>query len=166
LPAAAPGELPIPRSLPAARPFHAVGSLDSMSRLKPIGPKVVAPGAGTAQPSAEEVLSDLPASTASNAQPEEKFGWAGGSQRNLVSAREPHFPAILGASGVEVECTAQITVSPAGNVTRVEITKGSGYTEVDASVEAALREFLFSQVDGSRDAVGTVTFRFRLEKQD
>jgi TonB family protein len=61
---------------------------------------------------------------------------------------------------------AHITVSPAGNVTGVEITKSSGYTEIDASVEAALREFLFSQVDGRNDAVGTVRCRFRLEKQD
>ncbi len=42
---------------------------------------------------------------------------------------------------------------------RVEIGKGSGYTEIDASVEAAPREF------PCRDAVGTVTFRFLLEKQ-
>jgi TonB family protein len=61
---------------------------------------------------------------------------------------------------------ALITVCPAGNVTGVEITKSSGYTEIDASVEAALREFLFSQVDGRKDAVGTVGCRFRLEKQD
>jgi len=47
----------------------------------------------------------------------------------------------------------------------MEIAKGSGYTEIDASGEAALREFLFSLVDGSIDAVGTVAFRFPLEKQ-
>jgi TonB family protein len=73
---------------------------------------------------------------------------------------------MLGAEGVEVECTARITVSAAGNVTHVEITTSSGYTDIDASVEAALREFLFSQVEGRKDAVATVTFHFRLEKQD
>ena len=84
----------------------------------------------------------------------------------MLASSAPQFPRILGAGGVEVECEARITVSPAGAVTQVEITRSSGYTEVDASVEAALREYLFSRVDGGEDAVGTVRFRFRLEKQD
>ncbi len=42
----------------------------------------------------------------------------------------------------------------------------SGYIEIDASVEAALRDYLFSRVDGRVDSTGTVKFRFRLEKQD
>ena len=75
-------------------------------------------------------------------------------------------PSNLGASGQEVEGQARITVSPAGAVTRVEITRSSGYIELDASVEAALRDYLFSRVDGRKDSVGTVTFRFRLEKKD
>jgi len=50
--------------------------------------------------------------------------------------------------------------------TPVEINAGSRYTEIDASVEAALREFVFSQVDGRKHAVGAITFRFRLETQD
>ncbi|MGO9409149.1 MAG: TonB family protein [Spirochaetia bacterium] len=65
-----------------------------------------------------------------------------------------------------IAIAARITVSAAGSVARVEITKSSGYTEIDASVEAALRELLFSQVEGTKDAVATVKFRFRLEKQD
>jgi len=48
----------------------------------------------------------------------------------------------------------------------MEIAKGSRYTEIDACVEAALREFLFSQVDGRKDTAGTIVFRFRLEKLD
>jgi len=63
-------------------------------------------------------------------------------------------------------CTPRVTVSPAGAVTRVEITGSSGYTEIDARVEAALREFLFSREEGGNDAVGTITFRYRLEKRD
>jgi len=51
-------------------------------------------------------------------------------------------------------------------VIRVEITRSSGYIEIDASVEAALRDYLFSRVDGRENAIGTVRFRFRLEKQD
>jgi len=49
---------------------------------------------------------------------------------------------------------------------RLEIIKSSGYTDNDAGVEAVLRTFLFSQVGGRKDEVSTVTYRFRLEKQD
>jgi TonB family protein len=73
---------------------------------------------------------------------------------------------VLSAAGLEVECAARITVAPGGNVTHVEIVKSSGYTEIDASVEAALREFVFSRVEGRKDEVGTITFRFRLERRD
>jgi TonB family protein len=65
-----------------------------------------------------------------------------------------------------VECEALITVAPSGVVTHVDITKSSGYTEIDASVEAALREYLFSRGDGRADTVGTVKFHFRLERLD
>jgi len=51
-------------------------------------------------------------------------------------------------------------------VTHVEIVRSSGYIEIDAIVEAALRDYLFSRVDGRKDAVGTVRFHFRLERQD
>jgi len=59
-----------------------------------------------------------------------------------------------------------MTVSPAGAVTRVEIIGSSGYTGVDTGVEAALREFLFSRLERGNNAVGTMTFRLRLEKRD
>ena len=68
--------------------------------------------------------------------------------------------------GQEIEGEARITVAPSGAVIRVEITRSSGYIEIDASVEAALRDYLFSRVDGRENAIGTVRFRFRLEKQD
>ena len=116
-------------------------------------------------PSPQDVLSDLP--SASEAAPSETtFGWEGGARRTVIARRDPRFPEVLSAAGLEVECVARITVAPEGNVTRVEIMRSSGYTEIDASVEAALREFLFSRVEGRKDAVGTITFRFRLEKRD
>jgi TonB family protein len=89
-----------------------------------------------------------------------------GTPRKIIRRRDPQFPSILSASGQEVECEAQVTVAPSGGVSRVEITKSSGYIEIDASVEAALRDYLFSRVDGRKDAVGTIRFRFRLEKRD
>ncbi len=63
-------------------------------------------------------------------------------------------------------CLVTATAGVVGIVTRVEIAKSSGYTEIDASIEAAAPTFLFSQVDGRKDAVGTERSRFRLEKQD
>jgi TonB family protein len=92
-------------------------------------------------------------------------GWVG-IQRKLIRRREPEFPPILSTIGQEIEGEARISVAPSGIVTRVEITKSSGYIEFDASVEAALRDYLYSRVDGRIDTVGTVHFRFRLEKQD
>lgn len=140
-----------------------------------------------AAPSASDVLSDAasmsPASreavgtSGSPAQGAEPGGspgaFAGGTEwgwqglpRKLVRRRTPEFPALLSALGQEVEGEARITVAPSGIVTRVEITRSSGYIEIDASVEAALRDYLFSRVDGREDSKGTVKFRFRLEKQD
>jgi TonB family protein len=89
-----------------------------------------------------------------------------GVSRKLIRRRDPRFPAVLSALGQEVECEARITVAPTGGVTRVEITRSSGYTEIDAGVEAALRDYLFSRADGSAETVGTVRFHFRLEKTD
>lgn len=94
-----------------------------------------------------------------------EWGWQG-LPRRLIRRTSPEFPSILSAQGQEVEAEARITVAPSGIVTRVEITRSSGYIEIDASVEAALRYYLFSQVDGRADSTGTVKFRFRLEKQD
>jgi TonB family protein len=94
-----------------------------------------------------------------------QFGWVGAT-RKLIRKRAPVFPAILSSAGQEVECQARISVSPSGRVTHVEIVGSSGYIEIDASVEAALRDYLFSRVDGRKDAVGTVRFHFRLERQD
>ena len=65
-----------------------------------------------------------------------------------------------------MEGEARIKVAPSGAVVSVEITRSTGYIEVDASVLAALRDYLFSRVDSRVDALGTVKFRFRLEKTD
>ncbi|MGA2977674.1 MAG: TonB family protein [Spirochaetia bacterium] len=129
------------------------------------------------QPAAQDVLADAAAvsltspktasaTVAEGAQsPGTRIGWEG-APRRLIRKRDPQFPDVLSATGQEIEGEARITVAPSGVVTRVDITRSSGYTEIDASVEAALRDYLFSRVDGQGDAVGTVRFRFRLEKQD
>ncbi len=94
-----------------------------------------------------------------------RIGWEG-TARKLIHKRDPAFPAQLSAAGQEVECEARITVAASGVVTRVEITRSSGYIEIDANVEAALRDYLFSRANERKDAVGTIRFSFRLERQD
>jgi TonB family protein len=131
------------------------------------------PAAAHPLPAAADVLSDVHPEGAGTANAPAGTGLSEGTQvgwegatRKLIRKRNPVFPAILSAAGQEVECQARITVSPSGGVTHVEIVSSSGYIEIDASVEAALRDYLFSRVDGRKDAVGTVRFHFRLERQD
>lgn len=138
-------------------------------------------------PSPRDVLADLPAPAAAQSASVEtsaaftaeardpvvaalpptgaQIGWEGAA-RKLIRRRDPQFPRILSATGQEVECVARISVSPSGTVTKVEIVKTSGYTEIDASIEGALRDYLFSKVEAKQNAVGTVSFRFRLERRD
>jgi TonB family protein len=141
-----------------------VATAGSRPRMQPISTPRDRDIGSMPQPSAQDVLGDLPSAR----QPDShgQMGWNEGTERRIIVRRDPQFPRTLAAAGVEVECSARITVSPAGAVTRVEITRSSGYTVIDAGVEAALREFLFSPAEGRNDAVGTITFRFRLEKRD
>ena len=89
-----------------------------------------------------------------------------GNLRMLRFGEDPQFPSGLFVARKRWECGARIGVSAEGAVAPVEITRRSVYTEVDASVEAARRECLFSRVDEVRNAVGAIKFRFRLEKRD
>ncbi len=118
-------------------------------------------------PTPTEVLADAASGSAaeSGSPTGTLVGWEG-VQRKLIRKRNPEFPTVLSATGQEIEGEARIAVAPSGIVTRVEITRSSGYIEIDASIEAALRDYLFTRVEGRIDTVGTVHFRFRLEKQD
>jgi TonB family protein len=118
-------------------------------------------------PSVSDVLADA-ASLSPQASGSPEGTWVGwqGAGRTLIRKRSPEFPTVLSAMGQEIELEARISVAPSGIVTRVEITRSSGYIEIDASVEAALRDYLYSRVDGRTETAGTIRFRFRLEKQD
>jgi TonB family protein len=131
------------------------------------GSRTMPPAESLPAPTASEVLADVASVTpeASGSPTGTLVGWEG-IQRKLIRKRNPEFPTVLSANGQEIEGEARIAVAPSGIVTRVEITRSSGYIEIDASVEAALRDYLFSRVEGRSDTVGTVRFRFRLEKQD
>jgi TonB family protein len=95
------------------------------------------------------------------------IGWEG-MPRTLLSRPRLSFPKSLREYGLEAECEARISVSPSGTVVDVEILKSSGYTEIDASVETALRGYVFARDYGltRENAVGNVRIRFRLEKPD
>jgi TonB family protein len=154
-PAAAPAGEQSARQSPASADAAAVPG----SRWMPYG--------SLPAPAASDVLADTAAvSPGSTGSPSGTVvGWEG-VQRKLIRKRNPEFPTVLSAIGQEIEGEARINVDPSGNVTRVEITRSSGYIEIDASVAEALRYYLFSRVEGRIETVGTVHFRFRLEKQD
>jgi TonB family protein len=96
-----------------------------------------------------------------------EIGWESAA-RSILRRQAIPFPKVLSASGQEADCEARITVTALGTVTNVEIVKSSGYTEIDASVQSALRGYVFSRNYSSeeKETVGTVKFRFRLEKLD
>jgi TonB family protein len=163
-------------SLPvrSARPVGPVGSgKPEVSRIAVQGvetkeghvPAASAVEVPSVQPGGTQVEDAAPDSSVVQPPAGERIGWDG-SARKLVHWRDPAFPALLSAAGQEVECEARITVAASGAVTRVEITRSSGYIEIDASVEAALRDDLFSRINERKDTVGTIRFRFRLERQD
>ena len=118
-------------------------------------------------PTTSDVLADTAAvSPSATGSPTGTMVAFEGVQRKLIRKRDPEFPTVLSAIGQEVEGDLRIAIAPSGLVTRVEITRSSGYIEIDASVADALRDYLYARVDGRNDTVGTVHFRFRLEKQD
>jgi outer membrane biosynthesis protein TonB len=159
-------------ALPSAQDVLAdLGQSDAAASVAPAAtPAKPAVGAAVRAPTGAAVTTNAPSvapslSASEGTLTQTQFTWEGTS-RKLIRKRDPQFPAVLSAAGQEVDCEARIIVSPAGTVMRVEISSASGYIEIDASVEAALRDYLFSRVDGKKDAVGTVKFRFRLEKRD
>jgi TonB family protein len=181
----APAGMELPRSVPVPAPARSVPPAPSapaeaalLTASAPMAPVSSLPGL----PSPADVLAGLPTVRAPapvpSAQPApsaaepadssplvERIGWQG-TARTVVRRVSPRFPPALSARGQEVECEAAITVTPLGTVVDVEITRSSGYTEVDASVEAALRQYVFSRVEGRQNVEGTVSFQFRLERRD
>ena len=85
-------------------------------------------------------------------------------QRELLKKSLPSFPNRLILAGLEVDVEALITVSPAGYVTGVEITRSSGYTLIDNAVTTALRDYLFEKSESIESDTGLIRFHFRLER--
>ncbi len=94
---------------------------------------------------------------------QKEIDWSTG-QRQLLKRSLPSFPNRLILAGLEVDVEALITVSPAGYVTGVEITRSSGYTLVDNAVTTALRDYLFEKSEARESDTGLIRFHFRLER--
>jgi len=94
---------------------------------------------------------------------QKEIDWSTG-QRELLEKSLPSFPDRLILAGLEVDVEALITVSPAGYVTGVQITRSSGYTLVDNAVTTALRDYLFEKSESTESDTGLIRFHFRLER--
>ena len=95
---------------------------------------------------------------------QKEIDWSTG-HRELLKKSVLSFPDRL-PIGLEVDVEALITVSPAGYVTGVEITRSSGYTLVDNAVTTALRDYLFEKSESRESDTGLIRFHFhfRLER--
>jgi TonB family protein len=89
-----------------------------------------------------------------------------GRERKVLKAARPEFPDILLQEGQEVDVEALFTVEPSGQVTRVEITRSSGYNAVDRTVERTLMGYLFEPSTDESQDTGRIVFRFRLERRN
>ena len=160
-------------ALPASHALPPAAPLDPVAEV-PLSALAAAVAGGI--PSPRDVLAALPVPSAptattaaradaATAEPSVRIGWTG-TPRTVVRSVNPRFPRILSETGQEAETGARITVTPLGAVIDVEITRSSGYIEIDAAVETALRQWLFSRSEGKQNAVGTVFYRFPLERRD
>jgi TonB family protein len=89
-----------------------------------------------------------------------------GRERRLLRAAGIRFPDILLEEGLEVDVEAVLIVAPNGQVSSVDIVRGSGYASVDRAVERAILGYLFEPSGGPGDDVGRIRFRFRLKRGD
>jgi len=129
-------------------------------------------------PSPEETLSGalsggarergIPTSAAAEAEggyrQETALEWKG-RQRQLLRGLELKFPELLAEKGLEVDVEAAFAVAPSGQVTRVEITRSSGFASVDRSVEQAMYNTLFEVSSGQEEDQGRISLHFLLERK-
>jgi TonB family protein len=161
--------LPLPTSLP----MPSAPLLDPVTEeLRAASVRVATVPGGV--PSPREILDALPpvviaasdvARADAAAESTMRVEWSG-KPRSPIREGKLRFPSILSETGLMAEVVARITVSPLGAVIDVEITRSSGYTEIDAAVERALRQNLYPRIDGKQNETGTVYYRFPLEKRD
>jgi TonB family protein len=151
-------------AVPTAAPARGYAAPPSSSSARIATTAIGAPAPG-------DVLATLPAVTtataaAAAAESTIRVAWTGKARGDPVKSPRPKFPRVLSTTGQEARGEARITVSPLGAVIDVEITRSSGYTEIDESVSTALWQWLFPRIEGRQNQIGTISFSFPLEKRD
>ena len=167
-----PGEdIPAPAPSPARRVQAAINS-DRISVEDDGVLPAPTPATNIILPTPEAVLDEVLARGASSPprQPPARAGepdlvWSG-SGRRLLKQGDLYFPDILLQEAQEVDVEASFLVSPDGRVTKIEITRSSGYILVDRAIERALYEYLFEGSATGEMETGLIRFRFRLERVD
>ncbi len=141
-------------------------------------PRLVQPSDAFSFPSPAETLrgalagsdrEQVPSSSAAGAAEggytqETALEWKG-KQRQMLRRLELGFPELLAEKGLEVDVEAAFAVAPSGQVTRVEITRSSGFASVDRSVEQAMYNTLFEASSGEEEDQGRISLHFRLERK-
>jgi TonB family protein len=140
-------------------------------------PRLVQPADSLAFPSAAETLkkaltaaggepmpSAPPATAAAGGYAQETALEWEDRQRQMLRSPELRFPELLAEEGLEVDVEAAFAVAPNGQVTRVEITRSSGFASVDRAVVQALHNTLFDASPGDAEDQGRISFHFRLER--
>jgi TonB family protein len=90
-------------------------------------------------------------------------GPAGG--RRILRSVEPSYPAWAEASGVKGEVELKFWVSPAGEVSEVEVWKTSGWSGFDNSASQALRQWRFEPIEEKERQWGIIFFVFEFEER-
>ena len=88
-------------------------------------------------------------------------GPAGG--RGILRSVEPSYPAWAEASGVKGEVELKFWVTPAGEVSEVELHKTSGWSGFDNSASQALRQWRFEPIEEKERQWGIISFVFEFE---
>lgn len=86
--------------------------------------------------------------------------------RTPLEFAQPEFPAFLREEGLEVDLELEITVSPAGSVVAVEVTRSSGFASIDVEVKKLASSWTFQVSASGEDDVARVTLHYRLEKSE
>jgi len=86
--------------------------------------------------------------------------WEKGAQiRKVISmGPKPHLPDWVKKEGLKLKVTLVFKVTPNGYVTDVNVSKSSGYSDVDASVIESVRRIVFQPVNSDRADTGKITY--------
>jgi outer membrane biosynthesis protein TonB len=169
-PAIARSDLPLPASLP----LPTAPSLDPVDdEVRAASARIVAVTSGV--PTTAEVLDTLPPVTTSTsaavradaaaAEPTLRVEWSG-KPRPWIRKPELRYPSILSSTGLEADGAARVTVSPLGAVIDVEITRSTGYTEIDHDVAMALGSSFVARIEGKLNQTFMVYFSFPQRRPD